>query len=429
MLRLNCLCIVVPALSKSTFKSGLLIAAIGSIAVGLLAPERMAHAQVSPSTEPVAGPPEVAPPPAPPPAAPGGLKIEGKDATVKFGFLAQPAYEYLNRTANTDEQFSTLFLRRARLMLLMTLGSQFELFFDTETANLGRGNGATPPGGGVFDKTVMTTQDIIVTWKPMDEFKLDVGMLLIPLSHNGLQGATTLYGWDYYAFSFQQNGGLMNYIGRDTGLQARGLIAKHFEYRLGLFTGRRAPAPAAATPPLPRQSQAAPRVAARVQYNVFDAESAFFYGGTYAGSKRILSVGAGLDMQKQYKAFAGDAFLDWPLGPDVVTAQLDFVHYDGGTAPDDWAPIAKQNDLMVEAGYRIGAIQISPIVRFEMAKMDTATAGNPNQTRIGAGVAWWYMGHNANLKLFYTYVKPEADGVTTLSAYNQINLQSQFYVF
>jgi hypothetical protein len=391
------------------------------------------HAQ-PPAVEPTTGTPEAAPPPPPPPAAPGGLKIDGKDASVKLGFLAQPAYEYLSRTASQDEQYSTFFLRRARLLVGMSLGTQFELFFDTESANLGRGGGPTAaaglPGGGTAATVGMSVQDVIVTWKPMDEFKLDAGLLLIPLSHNGLQGATTLYGWDYFAFSFQQISGLLNYVGRDTGVQARGLVQKHLEYRLGLFTGRRAPAPAAVmgvTPP--RQSQAAMRLAARVQYNVFDAESAFFYGGTYGGTKHILSFGAGVDVQKDYMAVAVDGFMDWPVGPDTVTWQFDFVHYQDGTGADAWAGIAKQNDLMVEGGYRLGAFQISPIVRFEMAKMETPIATSPNVTRFGVGLAWWYMNHNANVKLFYTLVKPEADMVTTLSSYNQINLQTQFYVF
>jgi hypothetical protein len=425
MVRLNRFRKLVPAVS--------MVACLGA---GMLVASNPAHAQPAP-TDPLAAPADTTPPPPPPPpAAPGGLKIEGKDATLKLGFLAQPAFEYLNRTANTDEQYSTFFLRRARLMALFTLGTQFELFFDTETANLGRGAGPSAtaglPGGGLADKVGMTTQDVFATWKPMDEFKLDVGMMLIPLSHNGLQGATTLYGLDYYAFSFQQNGGLQNFVGRDTGVQARGLIAKQLEYRVGIFTGRRGTPPVppmmGATPP--RQSQTALRLAARVQYNVFDAESAFFYGGTYGGAKKVLSFGAGVDVQKEYKAFALDGFMDWPLGPDVVTAQLDFVHYDGGTAPDVWAVgVPKQNDVMVEAGYRIGSIKISPIVRFEMAKMDTAIATSPNQTRIGVGGVWWYMGHNANLKLFYTYVKPEADNAPGLAAYSQINLQSQFYIF
>jgi hypothetical protein len=246
-------------------------------------------------------------------------------------------------------------------------------------------------------------------------------MMLIPLSHNGLQSAASLYGWDYFAFSFQQNLALQNFVGRDTGVQARGLVAQHLEYRLGVFTGRRAPLP----PMGDRPSQSALRVAARLQYNVFDAETGFFYGGTYGGSKRILSIGAGLDIQKDYKAFAGDVFVDLPVGTDVITGQVDVVHYDGGT----WAPVANQTDVMAEVGYRFGAVKLSPIVRFEVAKMDAPSAASPDVTRFGLGLVWWYMGHNANLKLFYSLVKPSAPGVTTLSSYSQLNLQSQFFVF
>jgi hypothetical protein len=392
-----------------------------AVAVFASSPGGLARAQ---TTEP---PLEGTTPPPPPPAsgAPGGLKIEGNNASVKLGFLAQPAYEYLSRTAATPESYQTLFLRRARLLVLMTLGSQLELFAETDSPNLGRGNGPTPaaglPGGGVAGSAGMFLQDVFATWKPLEELKLEAGEMLIPLSHNGLQSAASLYGWDYFAFTFQQNGALQNFVGRDTGVQARGLVAQHLEYRLGVFTGRRAPVPMMGE----RPSQSALRVAARVQYNVFDAESAFFYGGTYGGSKRILSVGAGLDLQKSYKAFAGDAFVDWPLGGDVVTGQVDVIHYDGGT----WAPLASQTDVMAEAGYRFGAVKLSPILRFEAAKMSTSTAASPDITRFGVGLVWWYMGHNANLKLFYTLVKPTASGVTTLSSYSQLNLQAQFFVF
>ena len=45
--------------------------------------------------------------------------------------------------------------------------------------------------------------------------------------------------------------------------------------------------------------------------------------------------------------------------------------------------------------------------------------------RISAGIAWWPMGHNLNVKLFYTYVKPSSPA----TAWNQLNLQVQLYVF
>jgi hypothetical protein len=376
-----------------------------------------------------AQPTDPPPPPAPPPAPTGGLKIEGTNATIKFGFLAQPAYEFTDGSLASSLDQGAIFLRRARLMVGMTLGSSFELFAESDSPNLGKNPNAA---GAVAASVGMNLQDVFVTWKPLDEFKLDVGMMLIPLSHNGLQGATTLYGWDYFAYSFQQNGAMGTYVGRDNGVQARGLIAKHLEYRLGVFTGRRVPVAPVMGVEQPQPSRTAMRVSGRVQYNVFDAESAFFYGGTYGGTKRIFSIGGGVDWQKEYKAFAGDIFFDWPLGTDVVTWQVNVVRYDGGT----WAPIVPQTDLMAEAGYRIGALKLSPIVRFEMANLDDgrATGTVPDQKRFGGGLAWWVMGHNANVKAFFTRIVSEADPTAAgpapeIRSINQFNVQMQFFVF
>ena len=95
-------------------------------------------------------------PPAPAPAAPGGLKIDGAGASIKLGFLLQPAYEFTNQSPTADEASQTFFLRRARLIVGMNLGSMFELFVETETANLGRGAGPSPAGGGVAAPSVVT---------------------------------------------------------------------------------------------------------------------------------------------------------------------------------------------------------------------------------------------------------------------------------
>src|SRR4029453_19165541 len=120
----------------------------------------------------------------------------------------------------------------------------------------------------------------------MDEFKLDGGMMLIPFTHNSVQGATTLYALDYFAGSFTQSAGFGNFTGRDVGVQARGLVIGHLEYRLGVFTGFRGAPLMGAT-----NTRAEMRIAARVQYNLFDPETAFFYAGTYGGAKRIVSFG------------------------------------------------------------------------------------------------------------------------------------------
>ena len=52
--------------------------------------------------------------------------------------------------------------------------------------------------------------------------------------------------------------------------------------------------------------------------NVLEAETGFFYAGTYLGKKKILAIGAGFDGQKDFHAYAADAFFDYPLGPGVA---------------------------------------------------------------------------------------------------------------
>jgi hypothetical protein len=408
-------------------RSAVFVCASLSILLGL-APPLLAQSPPVSASQSTSTSPEQAPaaelhaPPAPPPAAaPGGLKIDGANASIKLGFLLQPAYEFTNQGPTTDEASQTFFLRRARLILGMSLGSMFELFVETETANLGRGAGTPPAVGAVAPTVGANIQDAFITWKPIEQFKLDAGLILIPLSHNGLQGATTLYSWDYYAYSFQQNVALGNYVGRDTGIQARGLVFDRLEYRLGAFTGRRV-VPTPMMMETPPASRSLLRVAGRLQYNFFDAETGFFYAGTYHGGKRVLSVGAGFDAQSDYRSFAGDVFLDWPVGTDVVTAQADVVRYDGGT----WAPIPTQTSIMSEAGYRFGAWKLSPIVRFEMLRLDSPLPEAPDFTRLGAGLAYWYMGHNANVKAFYSFVRAETPAQ---NSYSQVNLQMQFFVF
>ncbi|MEO8900303.1 MAG: hypothetical protein ABI488_01765 [Polyangiaceae bacterium] len=52
----------------------------------------------------------------------------------------------------------------------------------------------------------MNVQDAFVTFKPAANLiKVDAGFMLPPLSHNGVQGAATLYGGDYFVNTFRRN--------------------------------------------------------------------------------------------------------------------------------------------------------------------------------------------------------------------------------
>jgi hypothetical protein len=204
-------------------------------------------------------------------------------------------------------------------------------------------------------------------------------------------------------------------VGRDLGVQARGLVADgHVEYRVGIWQGQRNAATATE-----QSARNFFRTAARVQINLFDPETGYFYAGTYLGAKKILSIGGSYDFESDYKAYAADGFLDMPLGPGVITGQVDYSHWDGG----GYLPLPKQWAVQGEAGYTFLPIALAPIVRVEHLKVDSATP--VTQNRYAGGLAYWCYGHNSNVKLFYTRI--QEDGAA--HGANQINLQWQIFVY
>lgn len=383
----------------------------------------------------MAEPAPVVTPAAPPETAPATvfdpLKIESKNATLKLGFLLQPQYEALSSPDDTHKGTSNnLFIRRTRLLVGGTLFKTFEYFFDTDSPNLFRGDTAfsatamNPNGSGAKGGNGVIVQDALGTWKAYeDAFKIDIGYMLTPGAHNALQGAGTLYGLDYFANTFTHNTLLntnVNPAGRDVGLQFRGLVLdNHLEYRAGIFQGKRNPGTADQV-----AAQNMFRLAARVQINIFDAETGFFYAGTYLGKKKVLSFGGAFDFQDDYKHWAVDGFLDMPVGPGGITAQVNVGGWKGGNFT---TPALPNNEvaIMGEAGYRFDAFPISPIVKFEQLSVANSDA---KETRFGGGLAFWPYGHTVNVKGFFTHITRDP-GVGDSLGQNQFQLQTQLYFY
>ena len=383
--------------------------------------------------EPAAAP--MAPPP-PAPAWPPSVSFKSEASTgntIKVGLLVQPQFQMLG--SNTlDGNAYNLYIRRTRLLVAGTLFGQFEYFFDTDYPNLFLATSEAPTATANATTTKatpgMNIQDAFITWKPMgDMIKIDAGYMLPPMAHNAVQGAGTLYSWDYFAFSFLSTantllGSTASPVGRDAGVQFRGLwLDGHIDLRLGLFQGLRATDQPAAMGMTATEvgSNNFFRATGRLQINLLDAEPGYFYAGTYLGKKKILSLGITGDTQKSYHYYGGDVFVDMPLGPGIFTAQVDVVHMTGGT----FIPgLAKQTALMSEIGYNFDGFHISPIFRFEQLWGGTnGTTTSANQTRAGGGLAFWPYGHNTNLKAFYMH-----DAVAgSPHAANQINVQWQLY--
>ena len=353
-----------------------------------------------------------------------GLAITTPQASVKFGALLQPQYEAVGNS-RLDGTTQNFFMRRMRVLMAGNVGEDWSFFLETDSSNMGKSN-ADGSRVNMSSSGSISLQDAYVSYKFSKNLHLDAGLTLIPLAHQNFQSAATQLSMDYGSYAFLASSGMGNNVGRDTGLMLRGYAWDHLDFRFGVYQGKRHAEITGQPDPANNRvaSNNPPRVAGRLQWNFFDQEG-LYTGGTYLGHKKIFSIGVGHDQQDDYKTTAADVFLDWPVGQDEVTFQVDHWNWDGGT----WIPtLTKRNTLFSEMGYRFGAVNLTPFLRYENQRPDVETAAAPKEDRIGGGLAWWIHGYNSNLKVQYLRVQPSAPGVT-LKDYNQVNIQLQLFYF
>jgi hypothetical protein len=295
-------------------------------------------------------------------------------------------------------------VRRLRLLFGGQVAKNVTFFVETDAPNLGK----TLSSSKNITPSVIV-QDAYGEFKAADAFSLDAGLMFVPFSRNSLQSASALLPIDYGPYTFTQSGPTQSSTGRDTGFQAKGyVLGDHLEYRVGAFQGVR-----------DARAHNAFRYVGRVQYDVFDTETGFFYTGTYLRQKKILALGAAFDAQKDYRGYDADAFADFPLGPGAVTGQIDFNRFDGGAI---LGTLPRQNDLLVELGYLIQALKLTPLVQF--VHRDVVNASTGDERRTSVGVNYWWAGHNANVRAAYTRIDPAG-----LASQNEWTFQLQVFYF
>lgn len=313
-------------------------------------------------------------------------QIESKDgnASLKIGFLAQPQLERLE-TADQTATSTNLFLRRFRVLFGGNVSKRWSFFFETDAPNIGRVN-PNPGATAAKDQGDVFIQDAYVTYTHTEAFKIDTGMIMLPHSRHGTQSAATLLSVDYAPYSFLDSGPGGERFGRDYGVQLRGYPAKqHLEYRLAVSQGVRG---VEARNPL--------RVTGRVVYYPFGAETGFFYGGTFQGTKKQAGFGAGFDAQDDSRIFSADAFFEVPLADKTqgATIQANWMHYDGGTF---LRALPEQDAFLVEAGYHLLNHRLTPFLQYQARRF--ADAATPDQDQLQAGAAYWLAGHQRSIKV------------------------------
>jgi len=359
-----------------------------------------------------------------------GVKIGGDETWAKLGLLLQGRASFSRQGAPDGRSLdSDLYLRRLRVLLWGQLDERINFFVQTDNPNLGR--------GGDFSSR-MYVQDAWVEINLLPGLQIDAGMLLVPFSHHGMQGAVSLHAVDYHSALVRYPAG-SNLVWRDYGVMIRGLLLNGmFDYRLAVLNGVNGDSDD------PRNPHDLPRLAARLTANVFEAEGGagvggFFYDGIYlkggeqglVSPRRILSLGLSVDWQadlnvalagdsgevtgrSDYLGMAADVFFDLPLdepGLLGLVGQANFYYYDHGDrrAHPDGSPSSFYDTeagcatcvsgygVASEIGLRYDAWEV-------LAALDwfAASSSDDNQGDLLAvygGVNWWWQGHATSLKL------------------------------
>jgi hypothetical protein len=334
-------------------------------------------------------------------------RVESKDGetSIKLGFLIQPWAQAVETPDATNWSYN-MFFRRLRFMAGGQVTKNFSFFVETDSPFLGRGDqDGNKNTGDIF------IQDLVLTYSTGDTFKVDVGLILVPTCYNCNTSAAKLLPVDYSVFGFLSSAATNARVGRDYGAQVRGYVFnRSLEYRAGVFEGHRGEE---STEPL--------RLAGRLSYHFFEKQTGLFYTGTSLGQKKILTVGASLDAQSEYRTYAFDLFYDQPVrGGDGVTFQVDWIRYNGGSFFPQGLP--PQNALILEAGYYFQGPRIGLFGKW--SGRDFTSATSLDEGKMQAGVAWYWMGRNLSLKLGLGRLSRDA-----APDRNELILQLQTFMF
>jgi len=383
-------------------------------------------------------------------------KIGDDEKYLKIGGLLQ-GHILTQEDASPDQDSwsGEFYMRRMRLILFGQINSMVNFFVETDNPNFGK-NG---------DWSVnMFIQDAWLELNLHEMIQLDFGMILLPFSHHGMQGATSLLAVDYHSSIIKYPKG-SHKVWRDYGLMLKGLITKWVEYRFSLSNGVRGDMGTVEREDEtghkwleyndPRNPDDAPRITGRLTFNVFEPEGGpgtggFFYDGIYlketdegiVSTKKVLSIGGSIDWIKDanvtwdvlptaelvqrevkdrddYIAAAGDVFWDIPFGDSNIMSfngQVNFYYYYYGDRSEsdtylDSLGDAKQytgTGLLSEIGFRYDAYQPLIIVDWYNAT-DTPDDDTGDLLGVFGGFNYWMFAHATNFKIQFGATKKDGN--------------------
>lgn len=291
----------------------------------------------------------------------------GEQGFVTLNYAVQMWGQYQDYTSNTDSGETTdLFLRRNRI----TLSGQYNDYVGFY-AQLEAGNDSKE---GVNDKNVFY-RDAYLTFDWSDSVRFIAGRFKNTFTRENLEACLEPLTLDRAErLAYTPFGGT-----RDTGVAMWGNMADaQFQYRVMVSDGREGD----------EVVEDSPRLTARAHWTFWDPEYDYGYRGTYLGTRKVLTIGAAYDMQKDvayadypnrtgasdYEAWTVDAFMEYPTSQGTVTASAAYMDFSTDDAingnPDPALPPTSELDgYYAKAGYllpnKVGIGRLQLFARYE----------------------------------------------------------------
>lgn len=210
------------------------------------------------------------------------------------------------------------------------------------------------------------TLDAYLTFRAAEAFQIRAGRTKHIVTREVLEGCFDPLSADRSIFI---NGPFRDKRTRDDGLVLWGnLFDEKFQYRLAAMRGNSSEGTA--------PDDAGYRYSGRAHITLWEPESGFGYKGTYLGKKKVLTFGAGYEVEADavfatdsgaaaadYKAFSYDVFMEYPTESGAFTLSGAYYETDFDKAGlhgvlDASGVDGEKNGSYWKAGYLIGKVQV-----------------------------------------------------------------------
>ncbi len=372
--------------------------------------------------------------------AQAGPKIKGKRRTwLRINYSMQLMGVWRDVGSGTDKASNTtdFYFKRNRISFFGKATRKLRYTLQIEHKGARRINDLNISDDKATNLAVL---DAFMVWNYNKYFKTRIGLTKDPLTRENNEGCFSTLNSDRSFFIFTPHA-----ASRDMGIVAWGNFYKnHFQYRIGIMEGREG----VNTP------KSSLRYTGRLHVTLLDkADTSLVYEGTYLGRKKVLTFGAGYQIEpdvlygnlsaktdsKDNNTWTVDAMFEYPTPSGTFTissayldVNFDDAHESPNPDPDAFGVFGQRNGYYVKAGYllpkKIGVGKVQFFGRYENWNYAQLLDIDDQELNwYAGGVNYYIRGQKTRITVEYTKTdfKKEDPAIPCVD-FNSVNVMLQF---